>query len=75
MPQRIVPSERADGVIQLRAARPVRGRVVLRTVPPARSITLDTLPERRILMPLSAVPADATGEAEIAIEPAGRAAP
>lgn len=75
VPQRIVPSERADGVIQLRAARPVRGRVVLRTVPPARSITLDTLPERRILMPLSAVPADATGEAEIAIEPAGRAAP
>ncbi|RAI03904.1 pyridine nucleotide-disulfide oxidoreductase [Acuticoccus sediminis] len=68
VPQRIVPGDHAAGVIQLRADRPARGRLVLATPTPARSVPLDTAPERRILMPISSVPADATGTAEIGIQ-------
>lgn len=63
VPQRIVPGERA-GVIQLRAARPLAGTLSLvaggRTL--AR-LSMETRPERRALMPLSAIPEDAAGEA------------
>lgn len=73
MPQRLVPGAR-DGTLQLRAARPVRGRLTVK-VNGTRidGGALDTLPERRILLPLSAIPADAVGEAEVCVEemPAG----
>ncbi|UOM32916.1 NAD(P)/FAD-dependent oxidoreductase [Acuticoccus sp. I52.16.1] len=72
VPQRIVPDARTTGAIQLRAAAPVRGRVVVRTSASVRGPAVDTVPERRILMPLATIPPDAAGEAEIAIEPDGR---
>ena len=67
LPQRIVPGER-NGTIQLRLNRPVRGRLCLRYGgADVASMAVDSRAERRVLMPLSAIPADATGIAQIAV--------
>lgn len=65
VPQRIVPGARG-GALQLRAARPIRGRLSL-VVDGAEVAgrTVDTRPERRLLLPLTAIPPDAVGEGEL----------
>lgn len=74
VPQRIVPSREAPALaaVQLRVSRPVRGELTVRHAGRtlyARSIS--ALPERRILLPLWALPRGATGTAEIALEEGG----
>jgi thioredoxin reductase len=65
LPQRVVPGAR-EGSIQLRAARPVHGSVSLRHGgEEIATFRVDARPERRILLPLSAIPPDRTGHAEL----------
>ncbi len=69
VPQRIAPGAR-DGAIQVRVDRPFRGRLVLGVDGrEAASIRVDTRPERRLSLPLSGIPPDATGSATLALEP------
>lgn len=72
MPQRLVPGVR-DGALQLRVAREVRGRLLVRQAGKTlASLSVKASPERRILLPLTAIPEDTTGEAEILVEEDGR---
>jgi len=70
VPQRIAPGAR-DGALQVRVARPLRGRLVLNVGgETVASVRVDTRPERRLAVPLSAIPEGATGTATLTAEPA-----
>ena len=79
MPQRILPGQGGMKYLQLRASRPVRGRLVVRD---GAGILwqrrIDTRPERRILVPLHrlATPADGAdgspGDLQVALLAAGK---
>lgn len=70
LPQRIAPGERT-GELQLRVARSIAGRPLVATDPPVRGAPFASRPERRLSMPLAALPVGATGTATIAVEPDG----
>lgn len=75
VPQRIVPPG-AGGLagerLQLRVTRPVRGRLTM-SMDGAEvwSKPIRALPERRVLVPVSALPQEGQGRVEITVEEAG----
>ncbi|WMS44712.1 FAD/NAD(P)-binding oxidoreductase [Acuticoccus sp. MNP-M23] len=70
VPQRIAPGARG-GALQVRVDRPLRGRLVLSLAGKAvASQRIDTRPERRLSVPLSAIPQGATGTATLTVEEA-----
>lgn len=70
LPQRIVGGDASrEGALQLRVTRPIAGRPMVATEPAVRGAPFASRPERRLSLPLAALPAAATGTATIAVEP------